>query len=640
MTRKLSLAVALAASLLVAACGGGESGTISINLLHEDCLGSEVFGSAQAIEVTVRGPGLDGEPVFGNIASKQLDLGEIPAGKDREVTVRAVTCAAATGGCQVASVWAIGRSAKFEVVADQSQDIDVPMVGLNRVRPTAGPDNQCTTASARAGHSLAAFEDGRALLVGGFVVNEETAEPGDIVYLDTVEMYEPATGAFRTLDPIPPICGPSGDQTCERAFAPAVVQKNAGKERLLVIGGEYQDPETGALLARGEILVYEPATGSWSTIALQKARRHHTATLLENGTVLIVGGFGNPADETEPVPVVGEMESMVPAGKNTVIVTSGKSNPTPVLVPRALHGAAAFGNEVFVAGGVSESVITERTAYPLEVLRVSASSSAGSPGSLAGGVIGPSVVVQGVGGSGYVVVVGGIKPRDDGLPQGKDVSRLLADLPMRVGLEGTAGGGRVIPLDDKLPSQTYPLKIDRSFACAVPIDETRTLVVGGSDGLGSVVSSPSLATAEVLTWVDKSSCKPRTCEVQTQCDVGTTCTGGACRLACTADADCGKKGWCMNGYCATDLNNPEHRCANGAALGCFAGSECSLDGKLELSYINGTTHRDSGLLTDRAWAACTKLSSDQILITGGLSEANKDKTLGAAEIYEIMHAGR
>jgi hypothetical protein len=648
MTRKLSLAVALAASLLVAACEGGESGTITVNLLHEDCLEQDVFGSAQKIEVTVRGPGLDGQPIYGDIAAKQLDVAEIPAGKDREVTVRAVACAVAngngSGGCDVATVFAVGHSKKFDVVADQDQVIDVQMVGVNRVHYTATPDNQCTTASTRAGHSVAAFKDGRALLVGGFVVDEETEDPEDVRYLDTVELYEPATGAFRTLDPIPAICGPNGDQTCERAFAPAVVQENNGKERLLVIGGEYQDAATGALLARGEILVFDPTVEgaeAWSTIKLQKARRHHTATLLNNGSVMIVGGFGNPG-EGEPVPVVAEVETLDAKGSNTSVKGS---------FPRALHGAAADGKDgVVIAGGVTESVVTEQTAFPLEVVRLAVSSTLQKQnrGTLPEGAIGPSVFVKYLGtggGGGYVVVAGGVEPDHGGLPQGRDVSRVLTEIPTKVGPEGKPLGGQVFPFGNvaesvPVPARPYPLKTDWAFGCGVALDDSRFLVAGGVSAQGDVVTPVSTASVQVLTWVDKSGCKPTECEADTQCAAGTTCVANACRLACTEDAECGSKGRCLSGYCTTDLSNPDHRCPSGADLGCYAGSTCALDGEFAAAYINGSTYRSSGLLEDRAWATCAKLSDDQILITGGLSSSVQNMTLGSAEIYEITHAGR
>ena len=60
--------------------------------------------------------------------------------------------------------------------------------------------------------------------------------------------------------------------------------------RVLVVGGESgHDP-----LASAEL--YDPATGTWSdTGSLRTARDSHTATLLPNGMVLVAGGR-----ETDP----------------------------------------------------------------------------------------------------------------------------------------------------------------------------------------------------------------------------------------------------------------------------------------------------------------------------------------------------
>ena len=57
--------------------------------------------------------------------------------------------------------------------------------------------------------------------------------------------------------------------------------------KVLVVGGY----RSGAPLASAEL--YDPATGIWATTgSLAAARFHHTATLLPNGKVLVVGGYG------------------------------------------------------------------------------------------------------------------------------------------------------------------------------------------------------------------------------------------------------------------------------------------------------------------------------------------------------------
>src|SRR5262249_33981129 len=60
--------------------------------------------------------------------------------------------------------------------------------------------------------------------------------------------------------------------------------------QVLVVGGE--DPRTFEPLASAEL--YDPTTGTWTpTDSLSAAGYSHTATLLPNGMVLVVGGWNH-----------------------------------------------------------------------------------------------------------------------------------------------------------------------------------------------------------------------------------------------------------------------------------------------------------------------------------------------------------
>src|SRR4029077_10535281 len=70
---------------------------------------------------------------------------------------------------------------------------------------------------------------------------------------------------------------------------------NTGK--VLITGGESALPVLLTPLASAEL--YDPDAGTFTpTGSMEASRRHHTATLLNNGTVLIVGGqFSAQASE-------------------------------------------------------------------------------------------------------------------------------------------------------------------------------------------------------------------------------------------------------------------------------------------------------------------------------------------------------
>ena len=171
-------------------------------------------------------------------------------------------------------------------------------------------------ANTHAGHTATLLPNGQVLVTGW-----------DCCSSGAAELYDPATGVWSV----------TGEQTQEDKDQTATLLPNG---QVLVVGGHYTsiygsfplsaelyDPATGSwsatgspailhyhhtatLLPNGRVLVvggdgengnglasaelYDPATGSWSaTGSMITARTEHTATLLPNGQVLVVGGLGN-----------------------------------------------------------------------------------------------------------------------------------------------------------------------------------------------------------------------------------------------------------------------------------------------------------------------------------------------------------
>ena len=121
---------------------------------------------------------------------------------------------------------------------------------------------------ARGGHTATLLPDGRVLVAGGH---------GSSI-LDSAELYDPATGEWSV----------TGSLMKPRAGHTATLLPNG---KVLVVGGD-----TSALppnFGRGDTAeLYDPATGRWTlTGGASTVHSWHTATLLQDGRVLVAGGF-------------------------------------------------------------------------------------------------------------------------------------------------------------------------------------------------------------------------------------------------------------------------------------------------------------------------------------------------------------
>lgn len=110
--------------------------------------------------------------------------------------------------------------------------------------------------------------------------------------------------------------------------------------KVVVVGGRLQTNSSGLESAE----LYDPMTGVWSSAGvLNKARHRHTATLLPNGNILVAGGF----DSSEQSSLTSS-ELYDPA--------SGKWSDTGSLnIARANHTATLLANgKVLIEGGSDE----------------------------------------------------------------------------------------------------------------------------------------------------------------------------------------------------------------------------------------------------------------------------------------------
>jgi len=168
--------------------------------------------------------------------------------------------------------------------------------------------------TSRSGHSATLLLDGRVLIIGG----------AD----NTAELFDPTTGTFTF----------TGSMTTNRVGATAVLLSNG---KVLIAGGFGSGTITLPPLTSAEL--YDPATGTFTlTESMIVPRVMHSATLLNDGKVLITGGTDDNAGGGA---AVADSELYDPA--------TGSFAPTGAMhTDRAQHAATLLTNgEVFVAGG-------------------------------------------------------------------------------------------------------------------------------------------------------------------------------------------------------------------------------------------------------------------------------------------------
>ncbi len=124
------------------------------------------------------------------------------------------------------------------------------------------------------GHTATLLPNGKVLLAGGFV-NSVWDYSGISGSNNGATLYDSATGVFSG----------TGSMTANRGDHTATLLANG---KVLIAGGANQDP-TGTGLASAEL--YDPSAGTFTQTGSMAAGRFlHTATQLQNGKVLIIGG--------------------------------------------------------------------------------------------------------------------------------------------------------------------------------------------------------------------------------------------------------------------------------------------------------------------------------------------------------------
>jgi hypothetical protein len=187
----------------------------------------------------------------------------------------------------------------------------------------------------RVAHVAALLGSGKVLVAGG----GRGGMPGGYISYDTAELYDPATRKFSSV---------SAHMKYDRVGAAAVKLDDG---RVLIVGGKSGRIFVGmrtlasmAPLATAEI--YDPESGTFlKTDNMSSPHYLPTATKLSDGNVLVVGGWLVQG----PI-VVGMRDAEVYQSETNIFSRVGRTN-----VPRLTNTATLLNDgEVLVAGGIAE----------------------------------------------------------------------------------------------------------------------------------------------------------------------------------------------------------------------------------------------------------------------------------------------
>jgi hypothetical protein len=126
----------------------------------------------------------------------------------------------------------------------------------------------------RMGHTATLLKDGRVLYAGG-AIQGSSSDTRKV--LDSADLYDPATATFTA----------TGAMTAPRGMAAAALLPDG---RVLVAGG-CQVCDTGTYQFDATADIYDPATGTFTAGPSGTGRMLPSATTLQDGRVLLVGGL-------------------------------------------------------------------------------------------------------------------------------------------------------------------------------------------------------------------------------------------------------------------------------------------------------------------------------------------------------------
>jgi large repetitive protein len=346
----------LAAAVVLGAC----SKTVAVELtIVEPCdQKAQALGGASSFAVSSSGSEVDSVVVFSDgQGSQPLNVG---LGEEVIVTVQAFADDVSGAGAASALPQAVGHTMPLQIT-EQSLDVKalVPVGLLDSFGRTTNAEGECTAmtqgapVAGRHGHT-ATFVPGlnQVLLYGGAVFGSDGSEnilPG------SAELWDPATGEYT----------PVGGATA-RAYHAATALPDG---RVVISGGF--GIISGSMQTLQTADIFDPLTKSFRSILLRQARAHHTSTLMEGSSLLVIAGgclSTGPADACTrtqagrgnrgpSTALAVTMETL--DIDDLAAATLAVPNQNGLATPRAFHEATSLENGsntlLIVTGGVDDT---------------------------------------------------------------------------------------------------------------------------------------------------------------------------------------------------------------------------------------------------------------------------------------------
>lgn len=303
-----------------ATCGDGVA-CVAVDLVASGCdPETDPLDRVSRLRITTMGEGMSPESTTVNVTDRKADVTGVPLGRSRRIVVEGL----ASDGYQVLSR---GSSAPFDVGSESP--VSAVTIYLRRanefadVQRVAEPGACRSLVTARAGHSATRLKDGRVLIVGGFDIESGSTRR----YLDTAEIYDPATGEISLSE---------ARLNVARHRHTATLLADG---RVLVAGGIGIINHSDSALSSAEL--FDPQTQRFTLIPMRIPRSHHAAALLPSGVVLLSGGVTSIVDRQ----LTDRTEFFSPSTR-----TFGEG--PRMTSPRAGHAAVAmYDSRVFIIGG-------------------------------------------------------------------------------------------------------------------------------------------------------------------------------------------------------------------------------------------------------------------------------------------------